>query len=81
MAQDFTIMLPNRPGVLANLTNKLGKAGINGGADVKLEAAVICDRTHHGTRDTRTSSRGGGLEQCSALKNRNSCTHHLIGQR
>lgn len=29
MAQDFTIMLPNRPGVLANLCNKLGKAGIN----------------------------------------------------
>ena len=29
MAQDFTIMLPNRPGVLANLSNKLGKAGIN----------------------------------------------------
>ena len=29
MAQDFTIMLPNRPGVLANITNKLGKAGIN----------------------------------------------------
>lgn len=29
MALDFTIMLPNRPGVLANLCNKLGKAGIN----------------------------------------------------
>ncbi len=29
MAQDFTIMLPNRPGVLANLCNKLGKAGVN----------------------------------------------------
>jgi len=29
MAQDFTIMLPNRPGVLANLCNILGKAGIN----------------------------------------------------
>lgn len=29
MAQDFTIMLPNRPGVLANLSSKLGKAGIN----------------------------------------------------
>ena len=29
MAQDFTIMLPNRPGVLADLCNKLGKAGIN----------------------------------------------------
>ncbi|MCD6577293.1 MAG: hypothetical protein J7K66_04680 [Anaerolineaceae bacterium] len=29
MAQDFTIMLPNRPGVLANLSTKLGKAGIN----------------------------------------------------
>jgi len=29
MAQDFTIMLPNRPGVLANLCNKLGKADIN----------------------------------------------------
>lgn len=29
MAQDFTIMLPNRPGVLANLSNQLGKAGIN----------------------------------------------------
>ena len=29
MAQDFTIMLPNRPGVLANLSATLGKAGIN----------------------------------------------------
>lgn len=29
MAQDFTILLPNRPGVLADLCNKLGKAGIN----------------------------------------------------
>jgi len=29
MAQDFTIMLPNRPGVLANLSTTLGKAGIN----------------------------------------------------
>ena len=29
MAQDYTIMLPNRPGVLANLSSKLGKAGIN----------------------------------------------------
>jgi hypothetical protein len=29
MAYDFSIMLPNRPGVLANLSNKLGKAGIN----------------------------------------------------
>jgi len=29
MALDFTIMLPNRPGVLANLCNKFGKAGIN----------------------------------------------------
>jgi len=29
MAQDFTIMLPNRPGVLADLCTKLGKAGIN----------------------------------------------------
>jgi hypothetical protein len=29
MAQDYTIMLPNRPGVLANITAKLGKAGIN----------------------------------------------------
>ncbi len=29
MALDFTIMLPNRPGILANLCNKLGKAGIN----------------------------------------------------
>ncbi len=29
MAQDFTIMLPNRPGVLASLSTTLGKAGIN----------------------------------------------------
>lgn len=29
MAQDYTVMLPNRPGVLANLSTKLGKAGIN----------------------------------------------------
>ena len=29
MAQDFSIMLPNRPGGLANLSNKIGKAGIN----------------------------------------------------
>ena len=29
MAQDFTVMLPNRPGILANLSNTLGKAGIN----------------------------------------------------
>jgi hypothetical protein len=29
MAQDFTVMLPNRPGVLASLSTTLGKAGIN----------------------------------------------------
>jgi len=29
MAQDFTVMLPNLPGVLANLSTTLGKAGIN----------------------------------------------------
>lgn len=29
MALDYTVMLPNRPGVLANLSNKIGKAGIN----------------------------------------------------
>ena len=29
MAQDYTVMLPNRPGILANLSTKLGKAGIN----------------------------------------------------
>jgi hypothetical protein len=29
MAHDFIIMLPNRPGVLANLCNQLEKAGIN----------------------------------------------------
>jgi hypothetical protein len=29
MAKDFTIMLPNRPGILANLSTTLGKAGIN----------------------------------------------------
>ena len=29
MAQDFTVMLPNRPGILANLSNKFGKAEIN----------------------------------------------------
>jgi len=29
MAQDYTVMLPNRPGVLANLSNTIGKAGIN----------------------------------------------------
>jgi hypothetical protein len=29
MAQDYTVMLPNRPGVLANLSTIMGKAGIN----------------------------------------------------
>ena len=29
MAQDYTVMLPNRPGVLANLSTNMGKAGIN----------------------------------------------------
>ena len=29
MAQDYTVMLPNRPGVLANLSTTIGKAGIN----------------------------------------------------
>ena len=29
MAQDFMVILPNRPGVLANLSNKMGEAGIN----------------------------------------------------
>ena len=29
MAQDYTVMLPNHPGVLANLSNKMGIAGIN----------------------------------------------------
>jgi hypothetical protein len=29
MAQDYMVMLPNRPGVLANLSTKAGKAGIN----------------------------------------------------
>jgi len=29
MAQDFMVILPNRPGVLANLSTKMGKAGIN----------------------------------------------------
>lgn len=29
MAKDFTIMLPNHPGILANLSTTLGKAGIN----------------------------------------------------
>jgi len=28
MAQDFMVMLPNRPGVLANLSSRMGKAGI-----------------------------------------------------
>ena len=28
MAQDFMVMLPNRPGVLANLSTRMGKAGI-----------------------------------------------------
>ena len=29
MAQDYTVMLPNHPGVLANLSNKMCIAGIN----------------------------------------------------
>ena len=29
MALDFTVMLPNRPGVLANLSSIVSKAGIN----------------------------------------------------
>ena len=29
MAQDFMVILPNRPGVLANLSSQMGKAGIN----------------------------------------------------
>ena len=29
MAHDYTVMLPNRPGVLANLSTKFGKAGVN----------------------------------------------------
>ena len=29
MAQDFTVMLPNRPGVLASLSTTLGKSGVN----------------------------------------------------
>ena len=29
MAQDFTVMLPNRPGILANISTTMGKAGIN----------------------------------------------------
>lgn len=29
MALDYTVMLPNRPGVLANLSKKIGKAGVN----------------------------------------------------
>jgi hypothetical protein len=28
MAIDYTVMLPNRPGILANLSTKMGKAGI-----------------------------------------------------
>ena len=29
MAQDYMVMLPNRPGVLANLSTMMGNAGIN----------------------------------------------------
>lgn len=29
MAQDYMVMLPNQPGVLANLSKKMGEAGIN----------------------------------------------------
>lgn len=29
MAQDYTVMLPNRPGILANLSNIISETGIN----------------------------------------------------
>jgi len=29
MSLDFTVMLPNRPGILANLSNRFGEADIN----------------------------------------------------